>query len=674
MKKEFLKKMHNKLLQAILRDSEKSLKRTVFLAVFLIISLYSFASYYTVWSEYPSNPVLDPASGVRAYYPSVLYDSTQFSGHGASAYYKMWFAQDNGIAMAYSNDGISWTEYNSSNPLSGLPAGANHPVVLYNSGGFGGGSYYYKIWYWTGVVSSVTDIRYAESVDGVNWVNDQPIQQHATDTALQLIAGYAPYNHYFYHMYGPGSVLYNGSATNTGSATPDDKSDDQPMTYRYVMYYDTSSEGTSPEGSQEQTSLAYSTNGIYWIRYGDQPVLIPSGNTSEWDGWYRYRSCVIRVGSAYHLWFSGANGDSSVGTSYAHGIGHASSSDGLNWTVDADNPAMHTTDGIAWRSVRSYTSSVLYDSARFSSHGDAYPYKMWYTGRDASGNTTIGYAWLTAPATAPSACFSANPASGYAQLNVSFNAGCSTDSDGTITNYSWDFGDGRTGNGMSASHTFTTAGQYTITLTVMDNDGLTDAAYRTITVENPLVACFSASQVSGFVPFTSDFDASCSQSNSSGAIVFYKWYVNGNYIAEGITSSYTFNDEGDYTVTLEITDEYGNVQTTTKTITGELLYPPAVISLTREINRSLARAEAYHTIKWAPDPNNSNYPVERYNIYRKNRSTQSDSYKLLSSTNSNTYQFMDIKLPINVVYSYYLTTVLTNGAESAPSAILENQL
>ncbi len=63
---------------------------------------------------------------------------------------------------------------------------------------------------------------------------------------------------------------------------------------------------------------------------------------------------------------------------------------------------------------------------------------------------------------------------------VSFNAtgaGGSTDSDGTITNYAWDFGDGTpvlSGTNASPSHTYTTAGSYDVTLTVRDNDNLTD--------------------------------------------------------------------------------------------------------------------------------------------------------------------------------------------------------
>ncbi|WP_235017872.1 PKD domain-containing protein [Thermomonospora echinospora] len=68
------------------------------------------------------------------------------------------------------------------------------------------------------------------------------------------------------------------------------------------------------------------------------------------------------------------------------------------------------------------------------------------------------------------------------QLECGFNASGSTDSDGTITGYEWDFGDGSTGTGQTASHTYTEAGTYTVKLTVTDNRGDTGTATQQITV------------------------------------------------------------------------------------------------------------------------------------------------------------------------------------------------
>ena len=46
-------------------------------------------------------------------------------------------------------------------------------------------------------------------------------------------------------------------------------------------------------------------------------------------------------------------------------------------------------------------------------------------------------------------------------LTCSFNASASSDSDGTISGYAWDFGDGTTGTGVTTIHTYATAGSKT---------------------------------------------------------------------------------------------------------------------------------------------------------------------------------------------------------------------
>ena len=61
----------------------------------------------------------------------------------------------------------------------------------------------------------------------------------------------------------------------------------------------------------------------------------------------------------------------------------------------------------------------------------------------------------------------------------------STDADGSVAAYSWDWGDGTpAGSGETAQHTYGTAGTYTVVLTVTDDVGATAAASRTVTVED----------------------------------------------------------------------------------------------------------------------------------------------------------------------------------------------
>jgi PKD repeat protein len=82
----------------------------------------------------------------------------------------------------------------------------------------------------------------------------------------------------------------------------------------------------------------------------------------------------------------------------------------------------------------------------------------------------------------PTAVLSATPSSGTAPLTVTFSSDGSSDPDGTITAYAWNFGDGRTSNQANPSLAYNTAGTYAASLTVTDNAGATSAASVNITV------------------------------------------------------------------------------------------------------------------------------------------------------------------------------------------------
>jgi PKD repeat protein len=83
---------------------------------------------------------------------------------------------------------------------------------------------------------------------------------------------------------------------------------------------------------------------------------------------------------------------------------------------------------------------------------------------------------------APIAVATATPTSGNVPLAVSFDSAGSTDPDGTIVSYAWDFGDTASGTGATTSHTYTAAGSFTAVLTVTDNGGKTATSSVTITV------------------------------------------------------------------------------------------------------------------------------------------------------------------------------------------------
>ena len=70
----------------------------------------------------------------------------------------------------------------------------------------------------------------------------------------------------------------------------------------------------------------------------------------------------------------------------------------------------------------------------------------------------------------------------YAPLTVYFKS-LGTDTDGHITLYEWDFGDGYTSIQQNQSHSYTIPGTYVAILTVTDNQGAKNISYKTITVQ-----------------------------------------------------------------------------------------------------------------------------------------------------------------------------------------------
>ncbi len=83
----------------------------------------------------------------------------------------------------------------------------------------------------------------------------------------------------------------------------------------------------------------------------------------------------------------------------------------------------------------------------------------------------------------PIASFTVSPASGKAPLTVSFDASSSSDPDGSISGYVWSFGDGTTATGVSVQHTFVAIADYTVSLQVTDNEGVTADTTQTISAK-----------------------------------------------------------------------------------------------------------------------------------------------------------------------------------------------
>jgi len=109
------------------------------------------------------------------------------------------------------------------------------------------------------------------------------------------------------------------------------------------------------------------------------------------------------------------------------------------------------------------------------------------TSTDATVTATSGSISVSATVTVkinspPTANFVFSPTSPKVNDIVYFNASGSSDSDGNIVGYDWDFGDGSSGSGVQPSHAYTYAGTFQVTLVVRDNDGATGTTNQAVTV------------------------------------------------------------------------------------------------------------------------------------------------------------------------------------------------
>ena len=136
--------------------------------------------------------------------------------------------------------------------------------------------------------------------------------------------------------------------------------------------------------------------------------------------------------------------------------------------------------GVGAAAVDPATFEILYTPPEDYSGPDDLTYSVC----DPAGNCAGGalHVDVTPVNDPPVASFTTDASAGVAPLGVGFDGSASADVDGSVVSWAWDFGDGTTGAGAAAAHTFDTPGLYPVALTVTDDLGATALASQPVLV------------------------------------------------------------------------------------------------------------------------------------------------------------------------------------------------
>jgi len=282
-----------------------------------------------IWTEVAGNPIIHGGgtSGTdRAYYPFVLY---------AGGTYHIWYGDGTNTRHATSTRPDFSDATFPADVVTGLAPTFSpyHPRVLYRAGGWtiGGTSYPgpFLMYYTNGADWNVQP-HVAHSADGQAWTDI------GACTGINNYGG----NTTVYNL----AVLYEGGTSWKGYA-------DNGL--GIIQYYT-------------------SANGLDWT---GQALDVVGAPYQAWEdaGWRTIAPFIMKYGSTYILFYSAGVGSNDGA------FGYATSADGSTFTKSTSNPIFSISDGVAWRDIRTYTTSIVTDGTTWY---------LYFTGRTNTPSTS----------------------------------------------------------------------------------------------------------------------------------------------------------------------------------------------------------------------------------------------------------------------------------------------
>jgi len=294
----------------------------------------------------------------------------------------------------------------------------------------------------------------------------------------------------------------------------------------------------TPHGGSYHLTMDTSTNGTYSQNEGWLQLNLAGTGQVDLSFWWKDFSDETHTQDG--VYFSDNGGASFVkvldlnGASYTNNVWS-------NFTLDVDTEAAGAGLSLTSNFVVKFQQ---YDNYGITTDGMAFD--------DISVTGSAG--------TPPVAAFSGTPTSGTTPLTVQFTDA----STGAPTSWSWTFGDGGASSAQNPSHTYNSAGTYTVALTASNafgSDVNTKTGYITVTdpVGNPPVANFTGTPTSGTAPLAVLFSDASTNSPTS-----WSWNFGDGGTSTTRNPSHTYASAGTYTVSLAASNAWGS-DTNTKT-------------------------------------------------------------------------------------------------------------
>jgi predicted GH43/DUF377 family glycosyl hydrolase len=321
------------------------------------------------WTKYTNNPVLTRDTVVSEF-PNDIYAISDCFVLKDGGIYKMWYTcggfnvpEDDynlksRICYCESENGIDWIK-SEANPVVDIAylddiawekIAVETATVLIDEEA--DPTQRYQMWYsGIGLIDGVYEIGQAVSADGLVWVKYWepvlPIQSLESWDSGFLEGPSVIKNETGYHMwYAAYDGYFNGQVTD----------------------------------GKVCIGYATSDNGLDWVRYSDEPVMMPDADS--WESVYVQDPHVIYYNDQYHMWYGGVDHYDYFGQQ----VGYAVSDDGINWTKSPANPVLTLGEAGSWDANTSSFPSVLLDGNQL---------KMWYTGKSIEPlpEESLDYYW-----------------------------------------------------------------------------------------------------------------------------------------------------------------------------------------------------------------------------------------------------------------------------------------